>query len=231
MSIPLLICHGALGASDQFSNLESALNYPGPIHRLDFEGHGGRPIPDSGLSMQRFAIEILNWMETNSYAKINIFGYSMGGYAALQLAYLHPEKVNRIATLGTKFAWTPESAATEQQHLIPHVIEAKVPAFASVLAQRHHPQDWKSVVIASANLIHDLGNGAALTEAQFKQITTPTSIGIGLLDRMVTMGESDNVSQWLPNGSFKVFDNFKHPIEKVDVAVLANHLQDFFTNS
>ena len=54
----------------------------------------------------------------------------MGGYVALQLANKHPKYVQKIITLGTKFAWDKETAAKEVKMLNPEKIEEKIPAFA-----------------------------------------------------------------------------------------------------
>ena len=43
----------------------------------------------------------------------------MGGYVALHLALHHPERVQRIVTLGTKFRWDPVTAEREAARLDP----------------------------------------------------------------------------------------------------------------
>jgi len=224
----LLLCHGALGAKDQFEELEALLSPTFRVHRFNFSGHGGVPIPEEGFSMENFALDILHYLNEQEIEQADIFGYSMGGYAALTLALQHPNRVRRIATLGTKMAWNPETAAHEQRYLQPSVIEEKIPDFANMLATRHAPVNWKKVVRHSAQMMLDLGNSPVLDQESFEQIQQPVSIGIGALDRMVSREESQQVVEWLPNGTLQVYEHFKHPIEQVEFAILAVYLESFF---
>ncbi len=167
---------------------------------------------------------MLDFLNQNNLAQTQIFGYSMGGYVALHLARKHPERVRRIVTLGTKLAWTPEIAARETALLNPDKIAAKVPVFAEALAGRHAPADWREVLRRTAELLHDLGNGAALGEEDFRSIACPVLVGLGELDNMVSLEESSQVANWLPNGRLEVLPGVKHPFEQVDAAWLADWL-------
>lgn len=224
MNTPLLLLHGALGRAAQFDRLRHKLPAAWLIFAPDFPGHDGLPA-DFPFSMDRFADSVLNFLEKNSIAQVSIFGYSMGGYVALQLAGKHPERVRSIATLDTKWAWDPETAARETALLNPEKIAAKVPAFAQVLAERYAPADWREVVRRTAGLLHDLGNGGALGEDTFRALACPVLIGLGELDNMVTQAESRQVAEWLPHGRFEVLTGVKHPFEQVDMDVLAAWLR------
>ncbi len=103
----LLLLHGALGSKKQFSNLKPLLEEKFELFQLDFDGHG------DGKDTKHFSIELFTenlraFLFENELKAINIFGYSMGGYVALNLAIKHPELVNKIVTLGTKFDWNLE---------------------------------------------------------------------------------------------------------------------------
>src|SRR3982751_5901517 len=101
----LLLLHGAIGSSAQLIPLAKKLKSNFEVKLFDFAGHGGRELPQS-FSIELFTNDLLKWMEENSPDKIDVFGYSMGGYVALYIARYHPEKINRIFTLATKFDWT-----------------------------------------------------------------------------------------------------------------------------
>ena len=61
----------------------------------------------------------------------------MGGYVALNLASQSPEILGKIITLGTKFAWTKESATHETSRMIPEIMEKKIPAYTQKLERVH----------------------------------------------------------------------------------------------
>lgn len=227
MKKPLLLLHGALGSKNQLEPLKNQLASHFEGYAINFEGHGG-DTSKSPFSIELFTQNVLDFIGTEKLEQVNIFGYSMGGYVAINLASEHPQLVNQIITLGTKFDWTPESAAREVKMLIPHVIEEKVPHFANKLSETHKPADWKSVVLRTAEMMINLGNRPAVNSEKLKQITHKVIIGIGDKDQMVSFEESILAASHLANGSLHVFEGFQHPIEKVDLDVLCDFLVSKF---
>jgi len=152
----------------------------------------------------------------------------MGGYAALAFAKKHPALVERIITLGTKFAWTETFAKQEIRKLNPNKTEEKVPAFAQKLEVIHAPSDWKEVVSKTAKMMEGLGRSEKLSKEDFQQIDHPTLVTRGSLDRMVTLTESEEIAGLLPNATFQTLEGFPHLIEKVDAEKLAVIVKGFF---
>lgn len=223
----LLLLHGAIGSEKQFENLSLILKDIFEIHTLNFSGHGGKPFCGS-FSIQQFAIEVSDYLEANSINSINIFGYSMGGYVALYLSKMHPEKIGKIFTLGTKFHWTPEIAQHEVRMLNPEKIAEKIPAFANELQQRHLPNDWKAVLNETVKMMIGLGSNEPLTAQDFQQIKIPVCVGIGENDKMVSFEETEVVCKHLPNAQLLTIPATPHPIEKVNVEQLVVAISDFF---
>jgi pimeloyl-ACP methyl ester carboxylesterase len=228
MSKPvLIILHGALGAATPFDKIKSLLSAEFETDTLDFEGHGKEPVVDRPFRMEHFVENLLGFYQTENLPTANIFGYSMGGYAALLFARQHPQKVNKIFTLGTKFAWNPETAEKEAAYLDPAKIAEKVPAFAGMLAQRHRG-DWKEICRKTREMMVHLGKHDWLRNMDLSRLEMPVVIGRGEQDNMVTEKESTQMALQLPNASFQKFPQTQHPIEKVDQAMLATALKTFF---
>jgi len=222
----LLLLHGALGSEAQLKPLQALLASDFNVHTLNFEGHGGR-FSKNDFCMERFTENVVEKLQTLAISKTHIFGYSMGGYVALHLAKKHSELVDKIVTLGTKFNWSLEAAQQEVKMLNPDKIEEKVPAFAKYLQELHQPNDWKEVMQKTASMMLALANGKKLTDDDLTQIQHKVLIGIGSLDTMVTIAESENAASQLPNASLRIIDDVKHPIEKVDANILATVIRDF----
>lgn len=195
---------------------------------FNFSGHGAEATGQE-FSIDLFAEDVVCFMTQQKIEDASIFGYSMGGYVALKMAVLYPEKVTGIVTLGTKFDWTADSSAREVQMLIPDVIEEKIPKFAEELKRRHKPQDWKNVVRKTAVMMTGLGNGKAITPAEFEIIQHPVMICVGSEDKMVSIQESRFVALLLKNGTLNVIPGLKHPIELIDTELLAGTIQGFLT--
>jgi pimeloyl-ACP methyl ester carboxylesterase len=223
----LLLLHGALGSKDQLKPLASALHNSYQIHSFNFGGHGGRPFPEKTFSIPLFSDQILEYLQGSGVDRVNIFGYSMGGYAAMHLAKHHPNKVNKLVTLATKFHWDENTAAREVKMLDGKTIQEKVPAFAAQLQQRHAPNDWLLLLNKTKQLLIDLGNNNNLKPEDYATITTPALVLLGDRDKMVTLEETLAVYKQLPNAQFGILPGTPHAFEQVNLSLLAFMIEGF----
>jgi pimeloyl-ACP methyl ester carboxylesterase len=225
----LLILHGAIGSSSQLHAIGDLLKESFDVHLLDFSGHGGKEIPAEEFSIKLFCNDVLKWLKDHNISRVNIFGYSMGGYVALYLARHYPQLVKRIFTLATKFHWTPESAQKEVKMLDPLKILEKVPAFAQSLLERHAPSDWKTVLLKTSEMMLSMGTNPPLTTEDFRQIENKVLLCVGDRDKMVTIEETINVYRQLKNASLLVLPETGHGVEEVKPGALVNFLSRFST--
>jgi pimeloyl-ACP methyl ester carboxylesterase len=224
----LLLLHGALGTSAQFAPLVPFLSERYTIHLLDFEGHGAAPMRDRPFRIEHFVENVRDYMAGNSLESTHIFGYSMGGYVACQLAATQPGQVISLATLGTKFHWDPETAARETAFLEPDKIQAKVPHFAHALEARHVASGWEVVLRATAGLLASLGETGGLRAANLAQVRCPIRVMLGDRDRTVGVPEAYEVYRALPQGQLEVLPATPHELERVLPERLAYSLTTFF---
>ena len=223
----LLLLHGALGSATTFTALKERLQGQYRVYTLDFSGHGGRELPQEPFSMDLFTNDILHLMEQEKIGSTHIFGYSMGGYAALYFAMQYLERVKSIFTLASKFAWSKEAAEKETKLLNPAKIEQKVPHFAQALLERHAPQDWKQVMQKTAEMMLHLGERPALTQQNLPELQLPVQVAVGDRDNMVSVEETLWAQHLLPNASLLVLPDTKHPLEIVSVDRLCYEIRQF----
>lgn len=224
----LLLLHGALGCKDQFDPLIKLLNKDFEILTLNFSGHSDNPNVPERFTLPLFTQDVLDFLKQGLHATVDIFGYSMGGYVALNLAKEHPTRVGKIMTLATKFNWTPESAVQEGKMLDARKIEEKVPAFAQILKTRHTAMGWQSVLAKTAGMMKDLGNGQRLEARDLNAVQSPVMVLRGTRDRMVTEEESVYTANTLAKGQFKPLPDAEHPLEKIDPISLSALITDYF---
>lgn len=220
----LILLHGALGAQSHFNELAEELSKSFEVYTLNFDGHGGKESSDD-FSIELFSQNLLDFIGENSLEQASIFGYSMGGYVALNAALLSPNKIGRIITLGTKFDWSLESAEKEVKMLNPTIIEEKIPQFAEKLKQEHQPQDWKLVMTKTAKMMLGMGNGLCINDKNFSKIEQDIILGIGSLDNMVSVDETARIAELLPNSKLVKLEGVKHPIDRIETAVLVNYIK------
>lgn len=224
----LLILHGAIGSVKQFTHLVKFLESDFNVYAINFTGHGGSDIPSIPFSIKLFADDVLRWMEHKELDKIDIFGYSMGGYVALYLARHYPDKIGKVFTLATKFHWHEETAKREASMLDPAAISEKFPAFAEELKHRHSPEDWTIVLSKTADMMIDLGHNNTLKDTDYRAIENEIQLSVGDRDKMVSIDETLNVYKLLQKGRLLVLPDTHHPIEKVEGERLIHEIRDFF---
>ncbi len=225
---PVLLLHGALGSQSQLNPLKNALSENGFIvYSMNFSGHSGEPLA-SQFGIEAFSEDIVSFLKLHHLKRVDIFGYSMGGYVAMWLAYRYPEYAGKIVTLGTKFDWNIESAERELKKIDPEKILEKVPAFARILEQRHAPTDWKELLYRSAAMIKRLGEEPLLTEKILPRIKNEVLILLGDLDDVADLEYSMKVATMLQTARFVSLEKTPHPIERVDVNFLCRTLTETF---
>ena len=226
MKPTLLLLHGALHTSGQFTVLSERLEPFFTVFTLDFSGHG-KVAYEGELNMSVLVQDITKYIDKMDCETCHIFGYSMGGYAAVSYAKSQPKKLGSIITLGTKWDWNPASSAKEISMLDPDMMAEKIPSYVVKLQSLFGENNWVNVVRNTANLMFDLGQGGALTENDFRNMETEVLILRGSEDKMVSAESSVEVAGWLKNGSYKEIEGAPHPLEKVDVGVLAIEITRF----
>jgi pimeloyl-ACP methyl ester carboxylesterase len=226
----LLLVHGALGTADQLAPLVPLLEDRIDLHQVELEGHGGTPSDALHYSMDQFAANLRVAIAEKGIAPAAIFGYSMGGYAALKLAEDDPSMVSHVITLGTKLAWSPEVAARETAKLDPSKIKSKVPAFAEELERRHAslPGGWESVVTKTAALMSELGERPGIDDSTLARIQQPVRLMVGDRDNVVTIEETVAASRAMSRGGVAVLPGTPHPFEQVRTGLVAALIRDFF---
>jgi pimeloyl-ACP methyl ester carboxylesterase len=223
---PILLLHGALGSKSQLDSLQKALEDHGQtVYSMNFSGHAGHAF-ETAFGIETFAKDVLKFIDEHKLSQVDIFGYSMGGYVALWFAHTHPTRVARIITLGTKFDWSPESAAKEVRKVDPDKIEEKIPAFARILEHRHKPYDWKELLYKTGDMMTKLGAKPLLTSEILQTISHETLVLLGDQDDMADLMFSKKVAETMPNAKFASLEKTPHPIERVDPKFLERVIRE-----
>ncbi len=66
------------------------------VYALEMQGHGRTTDIDRPITYPNLADDVAAFMDAVGLEKADVFGYSMGAVAGLQLAIRHPEKVDQL---------------------------------------------------------------------------------------------------------------------------------------
>lgn len=222
----ILLLHGALATKEQCNPLLPFFSETFELHQLTFNGHGDKTA-DQPIRMQHLVDQVVDYLDERSIPKVNIFGYSMGGYVALALAKKQPERVDRLATLGTILQWNKQIAEKECRLLNPEKMEEKIPGFVEHLDELH-PKGWKEVVNNTREMLQKLGQHPLIQKEEWKKIKTPVQLLIGDRDSTAGLESTERIYEQLPNAQLGVLPNTPHPFEKVNPKLLTRLLINYF---
>jgi pimeloyl-ACP methyl ester carboxylesterase len=111
---PLIVLHGAYMNIPAMGTIVPKLATTHRVYALELQGHGRTTDIDRPITYPNLADDVAASMEAVGLTKADVFGYSMGAVAGLQLAIRHPERVNKLVAASVAYdakGFQPEFAA------------------------------------------------------------------------------------------------------------------------
>lgn len=107
---PLVVLHGAYMNIQSMGAIIPKLAETHRVYALEFQGHGRTTDIDRPITYPNLADDVAAFMDAVGIDRADVFGYSMGAAAGLQLAIRHPERVTRLAAASVAYdseGWQP----------------------------------------------------------------------------------------------------------------------------
>ena len=111
---PLIVLHGAYMNIPTMGAIIPKLAETHKVYALELQGHGRTTDIDRPITYPDLADDVAAFMDAVGLEKADVFGYSMGAVAGLQLAIRHPEKVDQLVFASGAYdveGWQPEFIA------------------------------------------------------------------------------------------------------------------------
>jgi pimeloyl-ACP methyl ester carboxylesterase len=111
---PLVVLHGAYMSIPAMGAIIPRLAETHQVYALEFQGHGRTNDIDRPITYENLADDVAAFMDAVGLEKADVFGYSMGAAAGLQLAIRHSRKVDQLVAASVSFdesGWQPEMMA------------------------------------------------------------------------------------------------------------------------
>jgi pimeloyl-ACP methyl ester carboxylesterase len=180
---PLIVIHGAYMTIEAMGAIIPKLAESRQVIAVELQGHGrtgdiaGRP-----LSYEALADDIAALMAYLNIETADIFGYSLGGGAALEVALRHPERVNKLILVSSSYnsqGWYPQMYAFVDQ-ITPEIFVGS-PMEAEYQRLAPNPENFPMLVTKLTELtkrVQDVSPDA------IRAIQAPT---------LVMVGDADNI--------------------------------------
>jgi pimeloyl-ACP methyl ester carboxylesterase len=203
-------------------------------HRLimfDNRGAGRSSAPDEPYTIPQMAADTLGLLDALDVARAHVFGISMGGMIAQELAVEHPERVTSLV-LGCTTPGSERAVGAAQLHeeisTFRETVDDSGPDlewFAEFLRRlwtqealvKSDPrlQDFVFSIIRFPPAAHGIRRQAdaiARHDAfdRLHRISVPTLVTTGAEDTLIDPGNSELLAQLIPNAELRIFEGLRH---------------------
>ena len=108
---PVLFVHGVGGDSSHWAAIAKQLHTRFDVIAMDVRGHGKSDLITGPVDAHDLARDAVQVLDEAGVAQCSTVGFSLGGTVALALTLDFPERVGKLAVIGTVCGRTPEEKA------------------------------------------------------------------------------------------------------------------------
>lgn len=205
----LILVHGALGNANEFQAINSKLSEKYNVLLYEIPHHGNRSKSEVEFNIDELTKDLERFISV--VGRSYIYGFSLGGYIALNLAQNGCRFVKGIITQGTKLDWSPASAKIEIQALDIDSLQSKAKPFYDYLFSLHGTY-LSQLLDKTADFMLELGDSPSISKHSVSLINCPVRMIRGGKDRMVSKAETLSICESIPNSYYFEVPSFIHPL-------------------
>lgn len=115
---PLVVLHGSYMTIELMGKLVPELAKSRQVIAVEMQGHGHTANTDRPITKEQLADDVAALLRHLDIGSADIYGYSLGGGVALQVAIRHPEVVRKLVIVSAPYTsegWYPEVQAGIEQ--------------------------------------------------------------------------------------------------------------------
>lgn len=244
-TIPIIFLHGFPFDKTMW---RGQLEFFKSSHRLiafDIRGFGKSTDQESSFTMDLFADDLIQFMDTLSIEKAVLCGLSMGGFIALNAMKRFPDRFNALILSDTQCIADTAEAKEKRYKTITEIEEEGTTNFNegfiknvfhkdSFTNKKEVVQQLKDVVFSNSNHIVIEGLLALAKRSEtcsiLNDITIPTLILCGREDKVTPLAQSELMNVSIKGSILMVIDNAGHVSNLEQPEVFNKHLLDFLNS-
>jgi len=224
---PLLFLHGALGSLEEFAQLRNAFQNRSCLF-VDFPSHGRSTQIATAPTTSVLAHLSLDLLQHLGIGHVDIIGYSLGGYVALEMALHRPQIVASIISHAMKFFWTEEAIRASTNALDWEAI-SRNDRRRQRLESIHTIAGAEEAVKMSRELIESFRH-QKLTLDDLKHLQSPLLLSVGDQDELLPLEEILQLYKGLgyESTSLAIHPATRHPIHLLDPDLFSTSAHQFW---
>ena len=216
---PVLLVHGLGSRAEDWANIMPQLKQAGfHVYAIDLLGYGRSARPaDASYSIPEEAGYVEAFLAQRNLDKVNLVGWSMGGWVAMRVALDQPARIDRLVlcdSAGIRFSpnfdvrdFQPTTVNTVRRlyrMLTPRPVE--IPDFlARDMVRKFRKMNW--VVDRSTR---SMFRGDALLDGRLGALQMPTLIMWGKQDHLIPLASAISMHQQIPQSVLEIYDGCGH---------------------
>ncbi len=250
----ILLIHGMAGNSRTWKNVMPALAEDYTVLAPDLIGHGESAKPMGDYSLGAFASGLRDLLAVLGIGPVTVVGHSLGGGVAMQLAYQHPELVDRLVLvgsggLGREVSWLLRILTLPgAEYLMPLIFPNFVREPGDAISQAIHDRGFgipqlgemwraysslsqaenrRAFVRTLRSVIDPGGQTVNATDRLYLAAAMPTLIVWGDRDPIIPIAHARAAHEAIPHSRLEVFEGCGHFPHVEDPARLVETIRDF----
>jgi pimeloyl-ACP methyl ester carboxylesterase len=212
----LVLLHGLLGSSRNWTTVGRALQDKYDVHALDLRNHGQSPHAEA-MRWAELCGDLEAYLEKEGLNEIVLMGHSLGGKIAMRFACEHPDVVTKLIIVDIAAKAYPPYHDREfcaMKSIAVGELESRKEAEAAL---EPLVADWAMRQFLLTNLVRDESTGAFRWQANVEALHAslphirqnslletdryrgPTLLVRGVKSNFIEDGDADEMRHWLPH--------------------------------
>jgi pimeloyl-ACP methyl ester carboxylesterase len=214
----LVFIHGAAGRKEELHPLATGLLDHVTCWSLDLLGHNGRRMPEA-FGLMEMVQDIVSGLDRCGFDRPYLFGYSFGGYLALLIARLFPDRVAGCCVLATHLVY--DVPAIRQSLLI----------LSAQKIQRMEDNWVRDIYVRFRHMLETFeSNDLVILQDDLRSIQAPVLVLGGQEDPLVNAHKMQGLAKLLPHHRCVVFPGSAHPITAAPLDVIQSAITNFIAD-
>jgi pimeloyl-ACP methyl ester carboxylesterase len=209
---PLVLLHGGILTIDlSFGRLLPELAADRQVIAVELQGHGHTADADRPYTLAALAGDVAALLDHLGLARADVFGFSLGGLVATELALRHPARVDRLVLAASHFR--PDGYHDDVRDPALFATSSRMPTeadFAEIRAAYERvapdPKHFEEFLAKASGAV---GTFAGWSPAELAGIAAPTLVVVGDND-FVKVSHADELRTLIPDARLAVLPGTTH---------------------